>query len=454
MFPLLSRGARILVIGAGMAGLTAADDLVRRGYDPLILEARTRVGGRIHTLRDWAPGLIAEAGAMRIPRRHSLTLGLVRRFGLEARPLAPGARNTVFARERLSGPGEPTPFEADPSFPLSPHERALGVHRLWEHTVREVRAEYRELSPREFVRRYDRYSLREFLRSRGWSEAAIEQYGVVSFTESTLNTSVIQEFRESFDDLYGDLLELPAGMDSLPRAFLPELGARLRLGTEVLSIGQDGRGVRVRARTAGGEREFSAEALICTLPFSVLRGIELNPVFSAGKMRAIRQLHYDAATKIFLQFRSPLWQERVGQGGGATATDLPVRRIQYPAHTVGPGRRALLLASYTWGQDALQWGALEPEDRVRRALLDITQVHPGAAAECEYGASYAWSNDRFSMGAYALTEPGQLTALQDDVLGEEGRIFFAGDHCSRLPAWIEGAVESGLAAAAAVARPA
>ena len=70
-------GARkkVLIIGAGMAGLVAAYELKRQGHQPLILEAQGRVGGRVHTLREpFAPGLYAEAGAMRIPRVHDLTL--------------------------------------------------------------------------------------------------------------------------------------------------------------------------------------------------------------------------------------------------------------------------------------------------------------------------------------------------------------------------------------------
>src|SRR5688500_6886263 len=77
---------RVVVIGAGIAGLVAAFELARQGHEPIVLEAQNRVGGRIYTLRTFAPGLYAEAGAMRIPRAHDLTLAYCERFGLETRP--------------------------------------------------------------------------------------------------------------------------------------------------------------------------------------------------------------------------------------------------------------------------------------------------------------------------------------------------------------------------------
>jgi len=88
--PREGRRKRVIVIGAGMAGLVAAFELARQGHDPLILEAQNRVGGRVYTLRTFAPGLYAEAGAMRIPRVHDLTLKYVNLFGLELRPFMMG----------------------------------------------------------------------------------------------------------------------------------------------------------------------------------------------------------------------------------------------------------------------------------------------------------------------------------------------------------------------------
>ena len=231
-------------------------------------------------------------------------------------------------------------------------------------------------------------------------------------------------------------------------AFYQQLKGHIQLGTEVLAIEQADGAVTIRARTAAQRISIEADYVICTLPFSVLRGVEAK--FSAGKRRAIRQLHYDAATKIFFQVRRPFWEHDDGIRGGTTVTDLPIRRIVYPSNPASADERAVLLASYTWGQDALRWSALDEPERTERALADVAKIHPNVLSEFEAAYSYSWSSDRFAMGAYSLFEPEQFSTLHADIVAPEGRVHFAGEHCSRWPAWIEGAVESGAASAQAI----
>jgi monoamine oxidase len=186
------------------------------------------------------------------------------------------------------------------------------------------------------------------------------------------------------------------------------------------------------------------------VPFGVLRHIDFRPALSRGKYRAIRELNYNPSTKILLQVRRRFWEEQ-GIVGGVTVTDLPIRRIVYPSHPPADGdRRGVLLASYTWGQDAARWGALSPDERIERAIHDVAKIHPEIVAECEGGTSYSWYDDPFAVGAFALFEPGQETALHPHIVRPEGRVHFAGEHCSLWHAWIQGAIESGLRAAAAV----
>jgi monoamine oxidase len=110
-------------------------------------------------------------------------------------------------------------------------------------------------------------------------------------------------------------------------------------------------------------------------------------------------------------------------------------------------QRGILLASYTWGQDALQWGAMDPQTRQEEALDDVERIHPGIREVYEVGDSYAWYGDRWARGAFALFAPEQQTQLHDDICRPEGRIHFAGEHCSLYHAWIQGALESGIQAA-------
>jgi monoamine oxidase len=212
----------------------------------------------------------------------------------------------------------------------------------------------------------------------------------------------------------------------------------------VHAIQQDDTSVTVHCRQGPDRFALHGDYAICTLPFSVLRSIEVR--FSRAKERAIRQLFYHASTKVLLQVRRRLWETNDGIEGGASVTDLAIRRVNYP--TPDPTTtRGVLLASYTWGQDALQWGSMDASTRIEQAIEDVNQLHPGLLEEFEVGASHAWYADRWARGAFALFAPGQQTALYAAIVQPEGRIYFAGEHCSLYHAWIQGALESGIRAA-------
>jgi monoamine oxidase len=110
----------------------------------------------------------------------------------------------------------------------------------------------------------------------------------------------------------------------------------------------------------------------------------------------------------------------------------------------------VILASYTWSEDAQRWGSLKPDDRIMQALDDVAEIHPQVTKEFEVGTSWMWHDDEFAGGAFALFDPGQQTLLHNEIVKPEGRIHFAGEHASLYHAWIQGAFESGLRAAVAV----
>lgn len=443
-------GKRVIVIGAGMAGLVAAYELARAGHDPMILEAQNRVGGRVYTLRKFAPGLYAEAGAMRIPRVHDLTLGYCEHFGLELRPFLMGNPKGlvhVGGKRMTAEQAGLTPDEL--GFAVADHERGRSAFDLWEEATKDLKAML-EADPvagwAHIVKEYDGYTLREFLELKGFSEGAIEMYGVMNFVEAGINNAVTEEFREDFGKAYEDMQEIVGGSDNLPNAFYRELSDRIRFGAEVHAIDQDADSVTVHFKTEAGRYSVSGDYAIVTLPFSVLRHVEVMTPFSREKQRAIRQLNYSASTKVLFQVRERIWETDDGIYGGATVTDLPIRRMNYP--TPDPTTsRGMLLASYTWDQDAARWGAMDEETRLEEALDDVARIHPRIRDVYEGGASHAWYDDRFANGAFALFEAGQQTQLQADIVKPEGRIHFAGEHCSLYHAWIQGAIESGLSAA-------
>jgi monoamine oxidase len=439
---------RVIVLGGGIAGLVAAFELQREGHEPLVLEAQNRVGGRIYTLRTFAPGLYAEAGAMRIPQTHDLTLAYCRLFGLELRPFVTGsAQGLVHVGGRRITAAEADAAPEQLGFPVAEHERGRSCNDLWEEAI----GEFRELVGKAgaagwetIVAQYDRYSLEEFLQVKGWSTGAIEMFGVVNFLESDMQNAFLEVLREDLGAAYLNMYEIVGGMDRLPNTFYGALGDRIRFGAEVHALEQDDRSVTVHFKTEGGRFSVTGDYAVCTLPFGCLRQVETR--FSHAKQKAIRELNYAASTKVLFQVRNRRWESEDGIAGGATCTDLSIRRMNYP--TPDPSTtRGLLLASYTWGQDALRWGSLDAESRLEQALDDVERIHPWIREEFEVGASHAWYNDRFAGGAFALFDPGQQSALQADVVAPEGRILFAGEHCSLYHAWIQGSLESGIRAA-------
>ena len=147
-----------------------------------------------------------------------------------------------------------------------------------------------------------------------------------------------------------------------------------------------------------------------------------------------------------MQFRRRFWEEDEGIFGGGTVTDLAIRNVFYPEHGRETGR-GVVLASYTWSEDAQRWGSLSPADRLAQALENLARIHPQATEEFEVGTSKMWHDDEYAGGAFALFDPGQQTLLHRHIIAPEGRIHFAGEHASLAHAWIQGAIESGLRAA-------
>ena len=441
----------VIIVGAGVAGLTAAYELQRAGHQPIVLEARQRVGGRVCTLREpFSDGLYAETGAMRIPRSHHLTMAYIDRFGLSVSPFTMGNPNAYYClhgrRHRICD------ANANPDvlgFEVAPHERGRTAAQLWQESLKPIVAlleTHGHAAWTEIVARYDQYSTREFLEISKWSEGAIEMFGLLADQEALMNASFLELLREDCGNYYTDMVEIDGGMDHLPRAFLPALHRSIRYGAKMTAIDQSPDRVGIHYQTAAGPAEITADYAIITVPFSVLRHVECLKPFSRPKQQAIRQLHYDASAKILFQCRRRFWEEDDGIFGGGTITDRPIRVMFYPDHGRETGR-GVILASYTWAEDAQRWGSLSHDDRIRQALDDVSEIHPQIREEFEVGVSKMWHDDEFAAGAFALFDPGQQTLLHAHIIKPEGRIHFAGEHASLAHAWIQGAIESGLRAA-------
>ena len=445
---------KVVIVGAGLAGLAAGYELKRAGHNPVVLEAQQRVGGRVYTLRDpFTEGLYAEVGAMRIPRAHALTMEYIEKFGLKTSDFTmdnPNAYYYIGGKKIRASEAHTNP--ALLGFEVHDHEIGLTAGQRYVSTLQpllDLLTRDGDTAWGEIVSKYDQYSTREFLELNGWSEGMIEMFGLLANQEAVMNSSFLELFREDSGNYYTNMVEIEGGTDRLPYAFLPALKNNIRFGAKMIAIDQSPDEVIIHYQTQAGKFAERGDYAIITVPFPVLRHVEVLKPFARAKQRAIRQLHYDASAKILFQCRRRFWEEDEGIYGGGTLTDLPIRNLYYPDHGRETGR-GVILASYTWSEDAQRWGSLKPYDRIIQALDDIAEIHPQILEEFEVGTSWMWHDDEFAGGAFALFDPGQQSLLHQEIIEPEGRIRFAGEHASLYHAWIQGALESGLRAGIAV----
>jgi len=448
------RSKKVIIVGAGVAGLAAGYELKRAGHNPVILEAQQRVGGRVYTLRSpFTEGLYAEVGAMRIPRAHALTIEYIEKFGLPTNDFTmDNPKAYYYMGGKRVRAAEATANPALLGFDVSEKEKGQTASQMYMKAIQPLidsLAKHGEQAWEEIIAKYDQYSTREFLELNGWSEGMIEMFGLLANQESVMNSSFLELFREDSGNYYTNMVELQGGTDRLPHAFLPELKNNIRFGAKMIAMDQSPTDVTIHYQTSAGRFSETADYAIITAPFPVLRHVEVLKPFTRAKQRAIRQLHYDASAKILFQCKRRFWEEDDGIFGGGTLTDLPIRNLYYPDHGRETGR-GIILASYTWSEDAQRWGSLKPDDRIVQALDDVAEIHPQITSEFEVGTSWMWHDDEFAGGAFALFDPGQQTLLHEEIVRPEGRIHFAGEHASLYHAWIQGALESGLRAAVAI----
>jgi monoamine oxidase len=184
----------------------------------------------------------------------------------------------------------------------------------------------------------------------------------------------------------------------------------------------------------------TGDYLVCAVPFSVQKNIEVAPAFSVEKQRAIEQLPYLSASKIFLQSKQRVWVGG-GQSGFAT-TDLPIREVWDMTYQQ-PGTRGILTA-YPISLHSRRVTGMPEGERIDFVLEQVETVFPGTRDNFEGSATKCWDEDEWSRGASAYYKPGQFSSLLPHVARPEGRIHFAGEHTSVwIDGWMQGALESG-----------
>jgi len=440
------RPQNILVVGAGMAGLSAALELAALGHAVTILEARTRPGGRVLTLRDPFPdGLYADAGAMQVYDSHARAQRYIQQFGLELDPIragAPGSILHVIGKRIDSRSGERVAWP----FPLHDSEKDLDSRGLYVKYVVPYLSDVHEADVKgtllDKFGQYDRMTFSDFLRSQGASPAAVRILNVglpVGLGDGGDHHSALNLLREAaYRQRRKQSFTIRGGTDRLPKALAARLADRIHYGTPVVRLEQDATSVRAITMQRGVPRTFTGDRLVCAIPFAVLRQVETHPALSREKRMAVDQLENTSVVKVFIQTRTRFWIDD-GQSGSAS-TDLPLTLVS--ERTINqPGTRGILEA-YVAGAHARRLCAAGEGERIRSVAADLAKLFPKIAGHFEGGATKCWDDDEWSRGAYAWFKPGQMTTLLPHVARAEGRLHFAGDHTSSTPGWMEGALQS------------
>src|SRR5882757_4843884 len=467
------KGVSVLILGAGLAGMTAALELRKAGYKVQILEFNSRAGGRNWTLRggdsftelggfkqvcEFEQGLYINPGPWRIPYHHRALLDYCRRLGVALEPFIQLNHNAYLHASRAFD-GKPQRFRAikadfqgqvsellakvtqqgklDEAVTKEDQEILLQALRFWgaldrdyKYNANLVSAEFRGYArdpggglggaplPSEPV------ALSDLLRSRIW------RY-LQSFARYNFQTTMFQPV---------------GGMDMIGKAFAREVGSLIRYNSRVTQIRQNDSGVTVSyVDTANPQavQQATADWCVCTIPLSILGQL---PVDVGAAMRsAIDAVPYAGSVKVGLQFKRRFWEEDEAIYGGISYTDLPIRQIAYPNTGFNRGGRGVLLGAYLFeGANSYEFTAMSPAERVASAVEFGAMIHPQYKREFENGIAVAWHRVPFTLGCSGEWSDAGRAQHFRNLCQIDGRIVLAGEHASDLPAWQEGAILSSL----------
>ncbi len=461
--PMTSSPKRMIVVGAGMAGLVAATLLKNAGHEIILLESTHRVGGRIYTVRSpFTHGNYFEAGAMRIPEMHKLVLAYIKKYNLaindfvNSNPhdllLVNGIRTTYDA------------YEKNPDilgFPVLENEKGKTAEELIAYAVQPI-ADFIDRDPDKnwpiIIQNFQSYSLDNYLRNnpygRSLSAGAIDMIKVLLSLEGLPELSLLEMLRDIliiFKKPPLKYFEVTGGYDQLPRAFLRNLRHHIYFGQKLTRLVQTESSVKLYTESPQTLHRFSFEAdkVLLTLPFSVLNFVEFEPYNSLSylKRKAIRELHYVPSIKIGIEFKHRFW-EKNGLSGGKTVTDLASRFTHYPSRIREDIPSGVVIGSYTWEDDTFPWRSSSNEMKIKETLKYIAQFHGDYIYQhFVTGFSHDWSTDPNAGGCFTMFKPYQELELFEAIKAPEGRLHFAGEHTTLKHGWVEGAVESGIRAA-------
>jgi len=468
-----AKGASVLILGAGLAGMTAALELRKAGYNVQILEFNSRPGGRNWTLRggdsftelggvsqtcEFEPGLYINPGPWRIPYHHRALLDYCRRLGVALEPFIQLNHNALLHASTAFG-GVP--------------QRIRDIKTDFQGQTSELLAKVTQQGKLdEAVSKEDREILMQALRSwgaldhnhaykanllsaefRGFAKGPGGGVGAAPVAGEPIALSDILKSRlwrylQNFalHAFQSTMFQPVGGMDMIGKAFAREVGDVIRYEAKVTRIQQNDGGVIVTyadLKKPSTPQQAKADWCVCTIPLSILSQMPLDV---GGRMKAaIDAVPYSPSVKVGLQFKRRFWEEDEAIYGGISYTDLPIRQIAYPNSGFNTAGKGVLLGAYLFdGPNAYEFASMPPAERVARAVEFGASIHPQYRTEFDSGIAVAWHRMPLTLGCAGNWTEQARAEHYDDLCQIDGRIVLAGEHASYIPAWQEGAILSSL----------
>ena len=455
---------KVVILGAGIAGLVSAYELKRAGWDVTVLEARDRIGGRVWSIRGgdrivqtgrpdqvcrFSPGLYLNAGAARLPSRHRTILGYAKRLGVPVEVMVNSSRSTkwdfggriITARQAIND--------------VRGRISELLAKAIDRGALDQELRGGDKTAMRQFIAFYGELADNGGYRPQGRSGYRVEPGGYTQVGEALAPMSLadIMQSRaialplmfEEFFDQQTPMMQPVGGMDRIAHALYLQVRQSVHLNTPVTAIRRAGAGVRIERGAQGAPIE--ADYCICALPLTTLQRIPSD--FSSAKQAAIRDVPYLPSVKV--GFESPRFWEDEGIYGGIGWSDQANENILYPSGNF-ESERGVLVGAYCagWTGDHLgPFNAMSHDERFRVSREVIERMHPGKGHLLEKPITVAWGSTPWSEGVGPM-HPDFTDAARGarytELLRPEGPIVFAGEHLSYVLYWQEGAALSAHAA--------
>ena len=443
-----------MVVGAGLSGLTTALALRASGWEVVVLEARDRVGGRVHTLsRPFSDGLHVEAGGESIDDNHDQIQALARhyRLALAHRPADKLQRATIY------GGGTRSVLQAATTSDPATLAGYAGFGDALIKMAGDLDPAHPELAPQAEL--WDGMSLQDFASTqtldagaqllvqsdyRGNYNAQLDQVSLLFVLQQSVVDAALPEAGV-------ETMRIAAGNSALPEAMARDLGTAVQLNSPVTKIEQHSWGVRVgTGSTSGTADTVDAAHLVLAVPPPALRAVSFDPPLSPELAAMVGELDLGHALKVSTQYDQRFWMT---EGlSGFTITDLPFG-VAWDATDSMPGGadRPGVLTQFVSGDAARSGAALDDRSRIASFQQQLDVVYPeGRQQMSGISTTMAWANERYTGGGYAVFAPGQLTRFWPLLRQAHGRIWFAGEHTETLAGYMESAVRSGHRVAASI----